>query len=278
MNRFIDLTGQKFGRLLADKYIDKDKNGISMWQCKCDCGNIKIVRGLSLKNGDTKSCGCLQKERSILKNTRHGYSHLQIYYIWNNMVQRCTNINHKQYKDYGGRRIKVCKRWMKFENFYKDVGNPPDGLTLDRVDNNGNYCLKNHRWATPKEQANNRRTSLDKKSLAIRKYERKLRGCLNYLIQNGKDKISFSKYFQYNSKQLYEHLSNIVKAQNNCCPMCNKSYNEIKYDIDHTIPTSIAKTKEKLLKLFSLENLSLLCFSCNRFVKRNKILQKGENK
>jgi hypothetical protein len=140
------------------EYAGKSSCGNSMWNCVCDCGNSKTVEGSHLRSGATKSCGCLSKE--FPHNFKHGQSKrgltTQIYKCWVQIMQRCYNPKHKHYKNYGGRGIKVCDRWHVFENFYVDMGDCPLGLSLDRRDNNGNYELGNCRWATSKEQMNNR--------------------------------------------------------------------------------------------------------------------------
>jgi len=163
MNRFIDLTGQRFYRLIIIKMIGKDQNGHILWLCRCDCGKEKIIYGHSLRNGITKSCGCLSKEKSSLIHRKHGMRNSLIYGVWCEMKQRCNNPNCAYYKSYGGRGIKVCDRLMDkesgFENFLADVGLPEKGMTLDRINVNGNYCPKNHRWSTRKEQARNRRNT-----------------------------------------------------------------------------------------------------------------------
>jgi hypothetical protein len=129
MGKFIDLTGQKFNRLIVLKfaYINKHK---SYWDCICDCGNKIIVYKGNLKNGHTKSCGCLQKEIA----TKHGYNKkgqkTRIYSIWEHIIQRCTNPNNSEYKNYGGRGIKICDRWLNFKNFLKDMGEPPKNMKL----------------------------------------------------------------------------------------------------------------------------------------------------
>lgn len=155
-NIVIDLIGQKFGQLIVIKYVDKDKRGQSRWLCECDCKNKNkiIVLGYSLKDGNTQSCGCLRQNSAL----KHGRSQNdKTYKSWENMKDRCTNPNNPKYKYYGGRRIKVCKQWMKFEIFLTDMGERPPGLTLDRKNNNKNYCKSNCQWATRKEQARNTR-------------------------------------------------------------------------------------------------------------------------
>jgi len=156
MPKLIDLTNKRFDRLLVIKRDKNDKEGRPMWSCKCDCGNKKIIRGKDLKNKKTKSCGCLQKEKFKLLITRHGKAHTRTYHIWSGMIQRCNNPSNHAYKYYGERGIKVCKRWMKFENFLEDMGEIPKGLTLDRIDNNKGYYKENCRLITQKEQVKNR--------------------------------------------------------------------------------------------------------------------------
>ena len=141
--------GDSFGRLVVTgKAIRKH-----YYRFKCKCGNRKVIRIYDLTSGRTKSCGCLKKETV----TKHGLSKTQTYRSWINMKSRCTNPNKTRYSDYGGRGISVCKRWMKFENFYEDIGKRPSNTSLERTDNNGNYEPGNCRWATPTEQQRNKR-------------------------------------------------------------------------------------------------------------------------
>lgn len=162
MSTPIDLTGQRFGRLIVLERMHSNERVQSMWMCKCDCGTEKTVRGSDLKNGSTKSCGCLRNETTKKRSTKHGHSARikvsKIYVVWCNIIQRCTNANNTSYHNYGGRGITICNRWKKFENFLEDVGEPPTNKhTLDRIDNNKRYCKSNCRWATRKQQQRNTR-------------------------------------------------------------------------------------------------------------------------
>ncbi len=133
------------------------------WECMCDCGNLTTVEQAAITYGATKSCGCLQKEKARLSTIRpgmygktHGYTNTPTYRSWNAMNTRCKNPNTDNFKHYGGRGIQVCDRWNNFENFLNDMGERPDGKTLDRIDVNGNYKPENCRWATYSQQSRNK--------------------------------------------------------------------------------------------------------------------------
>ena len=165
MTKLIDLSGQRFGRLVVKARVFSEHSKGTVWACVCDCGNHVQVVGGNLKSGNSKSCGCFDREMVSLRFWKHGDSKngkSAEYRTWSNLKDRCSRQNNKHFNNYGGRGIVVCNRWLNsFVDFLADVGPRPScRYSLDRIDNDGNYEPGNVRWATDKEQSNNRRTSV----------------------------------------------------------------------------------------------------------------------
>ncbi len=158
MSRLIDITGNRYNNLVVIKKAYSTEKGIPVWECLCDCGKTTLVRGSNLKSGAVKSCGCLVRQKG--RNSTHGMSHTRLYHVWVGMRNRCYNKSFRSFKDYGLRGIKVCDEWKNsFESFMKwaNENGYNDGLTIERINIDDDYCPSNCTWIPANQQQGNRR-------------------------------------------------------------------------------------------------------------------------
>lgn len=199
MGKLIDLTGHRFGRLVVVERVGRTKSGYILWLCQCDCGNTHTVESRNLNCGSVRSCGCLQYETQLSNrkdNTKHGLSNKEaLYGTWKNMKRRCYSPNDKRAKFYSGKGVIVCDEWRNDYSAFRNwalANGYKEGLTIDRIDNNGNYCPENCRWATAKIQANNqsrnRLLTYNGETLTMSEWADKLGityGTINHRVQRG---------------------------------------------------------------------------------------------
>lgn len=222
-----DIINEKFGRLTVIKRVEDDKHQNARWLCKCDCGNFTEALGISLRNGRTKSCGCLLKEVKRRRKKDKRYIDCPLYWRFSRIKDRCYNINNPRYKDYGGRGIKICDEWLDkekgFINFYNwAISNGyKEGLTIDRINVNGDYEPNNCRWATMIQQNNNKRNNI------IVKYNNE-----NMTLKQWSDLLNLNYkmvYFNYKRGIKLEKIPQTIKDNqiNKAIIMYDKKTNEI---------------------------------------------------
>ncbi len=193
MGKFVDLSGQNFNNWTVIKRVHNRYGNKTYWLCRCSCGKEKEVMGTTLTSGRSKQCrSCSIK----LRFTKHGFCKNRKktleYHIWNSIKNRCNNPNISNWKDYGGRGIKICDRWKNsFSNFIKDMGRKPfPKASIDRIDNDGNYCPENCKWASIIEQSRNKRSSKNIDGLSIREFSRKNNLCRFFVSRKMKEGFS----------------------------------------------------------------------------------------
>lgn len=210
--QYKDITGKKYGRLTVLKEFGRNKSREILWECKCDCGNSKTVKitYTNLTHGNTQSCGCLQKERASISNKTHGDSKEKLFMVWSDMRARCNRKTHHAYGYYGGRGIKICEDWDSnyetFKGWAVETGYK-HGLTIDRIDNDKNYEPSNCKWATMKEQCNNRSTN--KHVYFINKKFTISDFCKTF-------KISVASLYKYTDGMKNASFDNIILCFENC--------------------------------------------------------------
>lgn len=217
-----DIKGERFGRLIVLEHVGFADNRVALWRCKCDCGNEIIVRQCNLRNGNTRSCGCLLKDISIKKHTTHGLTKTRLHNIWAKMKERCYNPHRPAYKNYGGKGVGVCDEWKdNFLEFYDwSISNGyNDDLTIDRVDSNGDYSPLNCRWVTLSEnvrqKSKNSFITIGNLSLTIHEWAIRL---------NMSPATLMSRYREKGNAFIVAGIKKALKEKDNSCLYKRKEY------------------------------------------------------
>lgn len=261
----LKLIGKTFERLTVKSFYGLSKDHYTLWLCDCSCGKKEvIIRGRLLVTGNTKSCGCLNREKVLKRNNTHGFkspistdSQYRFYQIWQNMKQRCLNPNNPRWKDYGGRGIKVCKRWLKFENFRDDMWllylehikkYGEQNTSIERIFINHIYKPSNCKWATNIEQAKNKRSNISTANrIEYYKWREKLSHVMYLLMKDKIKESSLLKYFGCNSLVLRKYIESLW-SKGMTWDNYGKGLN--KWNIDHIVGCNnfdLSKEEDRLV-------------------------------
>ena len=210
MSKYDGLEGKRFHRWTVLEDYGMNKYGMKIYQCKCDCGNIKIICAAHLCSGHTKSCSCIQKEVVAYRSTKHGGSKTRLYDIWEKMKRRCYDNRIKEYKYYGDRGITICEEWknnfMNFKDWALSNGYT-DNLTIDRIDNNGNYEPNNCQWIASYENRKKKRNTI---FITVNTIKDSISGW-NKIVGKSKNEINF-KYHRYGQEYIENLISERLKT------------------------------------------------------------------
>jgi hypothetical protein len=283
-----DEIGNKFSNLIVISYYGKDKKGKALWNCQCFCGNFAIVVGSNLRSGNTKSCGCLQKERVRKANKTHGFAggtreQKRFYRSWTNMITRCTKPSIAGYEHYGGRGITVCERWLQFLNFKEDMyvsylkhvkEFDEKNTTLDRFPNvMGNYEPSNCRWATLNEQMQNTRVSSKSQDFVSHNYwKHLLHSGINAYIRDNCDTPLFKERYGCTLFEFKKYIESLWKEN---MTWENRGNDLGTWSMDHIKECrefDLSKGEDRL-KCFHYSNLQPL-WNSDHYLKSSSFLNK----
>jgi hypothetical protein len=263
-----NMIGQTFGYITVMERLGSSKVGKALWKGICKCGNTIIVSGVVLRNGHTKSCGCLQPETARKFHTRHGFSvsdskiERAFFSLWCDMVRRCTDPRRKEYRHYGGRGIKVCERWAKFENFRDDMWPEyfrrviaGEKISIDRIEVNGNYEPSNCKWSFHKDQVRNTRVSSKSENYDLHQKNRKrLSQYLSNAIRHNLKHSWIERYLGCSMPEFYAYIESLWYDG---MTWQNRGQGKGKWEIDHIVGCNnfdLSK-EDDLLKCFNYLNL-----------------------
>lgn len=264
MNKFIDLTGQKFEKLIVAERVDNNSRGDTMWRCICDCGKEIITRGNSLRSGHTRSCGCLcrwtKEEDNILKQ-----------FYQNNGSEYCSKLINRTKGS-----ILIRAQELNLKTIVVSSNLPKKTIIKKLSDKQVLSICKIHGETIHYYHDNKIRRCLRCKNIQMIEHNKnpfnnlisrlrfRIRHSLNNILKDSKGILNGAfRNLPYSQLDLFNHIENIKKQQRNCCPICNNNYDEVGFNIEHIIPLKIAKTEQEIINLFALSNLSLMCGSCN---------------